>query len=92
MSTLTDDLPGGDALGVVVVGAWAHANAGIESKIAIVASWQKERDSLIIDLRSARLSQAMTGSMLINNPPMIECRRNCTGWPKGRAIQFRQKR
>jgi hypothetical protein len=48
MSTLTDDLLGGDALVAVVGGAWAHASAGMESKAAIIISRQMERDSLII--------------------------------------------
>src|SRR5205807_8996817 len=32
MSTLTDDLPGADALGPAVVGVWARAITGIQSK------------------------------------------------------------
>jgi hypothetical protein len=38
MSTLTDELPGGDAPVAVVGGAWAHANAGMENKAANVSS------------------------------------------------------
>jgi hypothetical protein len=38
ISTLTEDLLGGEALVAVAGGAWAHANAGRESKAAIVAS------------------------------------------------------
>jgi hypothetical protein len=38
ISTLTDDLLGGNAPVAVVGGAWAQANAGMESKAAIIIS------------------------------------------------------
>jgi hypothetical protein len=39
MSTLTDGLLGGDALGALEADVWAHANTGVRSKAAMVISW-----------------------------------------------------
>jgi hypothetical protein len=33
-------LPDGDVLGAAVVGVWAYANTGAQSKAAIVSAWE----------------------------------------------------
>jgi hypothetical protein len=43
MSTLTDDLLGGDALAALVAGVWAYASPGVRSNAAIIMSWRIER-------------------------------------------------
>jgi hypothetical protein len=55
ISTLTVDLPDGDApVGFVVGGVWAYDNIGRQSRAAIVISWQIERCSLMVGLRRFR--------------------------------------